>query len=111
MNGEIFEALRLLEKEKGIPVPYMIEKIQNAVSIAVKRDANGGEDNIVEIDPVTARFFVAVRKHVVEQVEDPSIEIGLGAAQGVKAGAKLGDLIEIPLDPKRFGRRYDPHQL
>ena len=104
INREFFEALELLEKEKGIPVPYMIEKIQNAVSIAVKRDANGGEDNIVEIDPVTARFFVAVRKHVVEQVEDPAIEIGLGAAQGVKAGAKLGDLIEIPLDPKRFGR-------
>lgn len=104
INREFFEALELLEKEKGIPVPYMIEKIQNAVSIAVKRDANGGEDNIVEIDLVTARFFVAVRKHVVEQVEDPSIEIGLGAAQGVKAGAKLGDLIEIPLDPKRFGR-------
>lgn len=104
INREFFEALELLEKEKGIPVPYMIEKIQNAVSIAVKRDANGGEDNIVEIDPVTARFFVAVRKHVVEQVEDPAIEIGLGAAQGVKADAKLGDLIEIPLDPKRFGR-------
>ena len=104
INREFFEALELLEKEKGIPVPYMIEKIQNAVSIAVKRDANGGEDNIVEIDPVTARFFVAVREHVVEQVEDPAIEIGLGAAQGVKAGAKLGDLIEIPLDPKRFGR-------
>ena len=60
INREFFEALELLEKEKGIPVPYMIEKIQNAVSIAVKRDANGGEDNIVEIDPVTARFFVAV---------------------------------------------------
>ena len=42
INREFFEALELLEKEKGIPVPYMIEKIQNAVSIAVKRDANGG---------------------------------------------------------------------
>ncbi len=104
INREFFEALEMLEKEKGIPVPYMVEKIKNAVSIAVKRDANGGEDNIVEIDPDTARFFVAVRKHVVEQVEDPTLEIGLGAAQGVKPDAKLGDLIEIPLDPKRFGR-------
>ncbi len=104
INREFFEALSLLEKEKGIPVPYMVEKIKNAVSIAVKRDVNGGEDNIVEIDPTTARFFVAVRKHVVEQVEDSSIEIGLGQAQGVKSNAKLGDLIEIPLEPKQFGR-------
>lgn len=104
INREFFEALTLLEKEKGIPVPYMIEKIKNAVSIAVKRDANGGEDNIVEIDPETARFFVAVRKEVVAEVEDPSIEIGLGAAQGYKNDAKLGDIVEIALEPKQFGR-------
>ncbi|MFV0498004.1 MAG: transcription termination factor NusA [Candidatus Fimivivens sp.] len=104
INREFFEALSLLEKEKGIPVAYMVEKIKNAVSIAVKRDANGGEDNIVEIDPVTARFFVAVRKQVVAQVEDSTIEIGVGAAQGVKSNAKIGDIIEIPLEPKQFGR-------
>lgn len=104
INSDFFEALRLLEKEKGIPVSYMVEKIQNAVSIAVKRDANGGEDNIVEIDPDTGRFFVAVRKQVVEQVEDPSMEIGLGPAQGHKPDAKIGDVVEIPLEPKQFGR-------
>ena len=103
-NREFFEALNLLEKEKGIPVAYMIEKIQNAVSIAVKRDVNGGEDNIVEIDPVENRFFVAVRKQVVEEVEDPALEIGLAEALSKKKNAKIGDLIEIPLDPKHFGR-------
>ncbi|MEG1849769.1 MAG: transcription termination factor NusA, partial [Oscillospiraceae bacterium] len=104
INTEIFEALKLLEKEKGVPVPYMIEKIQNAISIAVKRDANGGEDNIVEIDPATGRFFVAVRKRVVAEVEAPMLEIGLGQAQGIKAGAKLDDILEIPLETKQFGR-------
>ncbi len=104
INREFFEALSLLEKEKGIPVAYMIEKIKNAVSIAVKRDANGGEDNIVEIDPESCRFFVAVRKEVVEAVENPALEIGLGAAQSVKNHAQVGDIIEIPLEPKQFGR-------
>lgn len=104
INREFFEALTLLEKEKGIPVAYMVEKIRNAVSIAVKRDVNGGEDNIVEIDPVTGRFFVAVRKQVVAEVEDVTLEIGVGAAQGVKNNAKIGDIIEIPLEPKQFGR-------
>ncbi|MEG1774217.1 MAG: transcription termination factor NusA, partial [Oscillospiraceae bacterium] len=103
-TSEIFEALKLLEKEKGIPVPYMIDKIQNAISIAVKRDANGGEDNIVEIDATTGRFFVAVRKQVVTEVENPSMEIGLSAAQGVKSDAKLDDILEIPLETKQFGR-------
>ena len=67
MNHEFFEALALLEKEKGIPAEYLIEKIQNAISIAIKRDL-GAEDNIVEIDPATERFYVAVRKTVVEEV-------------------------------------------
>ncbi|MEG1972378.1 MAG: transcription termination factor NusA [Oscillospiraceae bacterium] len=103
-NGEIFEALKMLEQEKGISAEYMIEKIRNAISIAVKRDANGGEDNIVEIDPKTGRFFVAVRKQVVEEVENPSLEIGLAAAAAIKNSANIGDTIEIPLKTKEFGR-------
>ncbi len=103
-NGEIFDALKMLDEEKGISMEYMIEKLKNAISIAVKQDSNGGEDNIVEIDPETGRFFVAVRKTVVEEVEDPSLEIGLSSALSVNKNARLGELIEIPLKPKEFGR-------
>ena len=71
MNNEFFEALNLLEKEKGIPVPYLIEKISSAISIAVKRDMGGTDNNIVEIDPVKRRFYVAIRKNVVEEFVDP----------------------------------------
>ena len=38
MNTEFFEALALLEKEKGIPADYLLEKIKAAIAIAVKRD-------------------------------------------------------------------------
>ena len=103
-NGEIFDALKMLDEEKGISMEYMIEKLKNAISIAVKQDANGGEDNIVEIDPETGRFFVAVRKTVVEEVEDPALEIGLNAALAVNKKAKIDDVIEIPLKPREFGR-------
>jgi N utilization substance protein A len=105
INSEFFEALKALEKERGVPMTYMIEKIQNAVSIAVKRDVNGGENNIVEIDPEKERLFVAVRKQVVERVEDQSIEIGLSAAREIKPDAVVGDIIEIELEPKLFGER------
>jgi N utilization substance protein A len=104
INGDFFEALKMLEKEKEIPVAYMVEKIKNAISIAVKRDAQGGEDNIVEIDPETGRFFVAVRKTVVEEVENPTMEISVPQAQSIKSGAKPGDILEIELEPKAFGR-------
>ena len=56
MNKEFFEALAMLEKEKGIPMQYLIEKIEAAISIAIKRDENGAEDNVVEISPAPGRF-------------------------------------------------------
>jgi len=104
MNTEFFEAIKLLEKEKGIPANYLIEKIQTAVANAIKRDASGGENSIVEINPETGRFYVAVSKEVVEEVEDPSLEISLEQALTYNKKAMVGQSIEIPLEPKKFGR-------
>lgn len=104
MNNDFFEALSLLEKEKGISKEYLIDKIQNAVSIAVKRDMGGSEDNIVEIDPETGRFMVAVRKTVVEEVTDSANEISPAEAVKYKKGALPGTVVEIPLETKEFGR-------
>ena len=103
MNHEFFEALAMLEREKGIPVEYLIEKIRNAISIAVKRDL-GSEDNIVDIDPDSETFYVAVRKTAVKEVEDPMLEISLTDAERYSKKAKEGDIVEIPLETKQFGR-------
>ncbi|MEG2087645.1 MAG: NusA N-terminal domain-containing protein, partial [Angelakisella sp.] len=104
MNNEFFEALTLMEKEKGIPAEYLVEKIKIAIGIAVKKDPAGSEDNIVEIDPETKKFYVAMRKLVVEEIEDNLTEITLDAALKVNKRAKVGDIVEIPLEPKKFGR-------
>ena len=66
----LFDALKMLEKEKGIPVDYMIEKIQTAIGQAIKKDPFNSENSVVEIDPETGRFYVALRKDVVEEVEE-----------------------------------------
>ena len=104
LNQEFFEALAMLEKEKGIPMQYLIEKIEAAISIAIKRDEDGAEDNVVEIDPETGRFYVAVRKTVVEEIEDPGSEILKEEATKYKKNAMVGDIIEIPLETHDFGR-------
>ena len=103
-NTEFFEALRLLEKEKGIPADYLIEKIEAAIVIAVKRDF-GGKDNIrVILDPETNAFSVAILKTVVEEVLDPEEELTVEQAVKYKKSAKLGDVVEIQLETKKFGR-------
>jgi len=104
MNTEFFEALAMLEKEKGIPRENLLEKIKNAITIAIKRDGEGSEDSIVEIDPETGRFYVAFRKIVVEDVEDPTAEILLEQAQQYNKKAIVGSVVEIPMETKKFGR-------
>jgi N utilization substance protein A len=103
MNSDFFEALALLEKEKGISKEYLLEKIANAIAVAIKRDYDN-EDSIVEVNPDTGRFYVAFRKTVVEDVEDPATEIVMEQAQRFDKHAQVGSVIEIPLDTKEFGR-------
>ncbi len=104
MNAEFFEALALLEKEKGISVEYLCEKIENAIAIAIRRDYIGTEDVKVIIDPETKAFEVAIRKLVVEEVEDPANQILLDKAVKYSKKAQLGDIVDIPLETKEFGR-------
>ena len=47
----IFDALALLEKEMNIPSDYMIEKISNAIRIALKKSNNGNDDIQIRIEP------------------------------------------------------------
>lgn len=103
MNSEFFEALALLEKEKGISSDYLLEKIRNAMAVAIKRDYDT-EDSIVEINPDTGRFYIAFRKVVVEEVTDPATEIVLEQAAKYNKKASVGDTVEIPMETKKFGR-------
>ena len=104
MNAEFFEALALLEKEKGISVEYLCEKIENAIAIAIRRDYIGTEDVKVVIDPETRTFDVAIRKLVVEEVEDTANQIIIDKALKYNKKAQLGDIVDIPLETKEFGR-------
>ena len=47
MSSEVFEALSLLEKERGIPVDFMLDKIKKAILTACKSSYNGNDDAII----------------------------------------------------------------
>ena len=105
MNAECFEALAMLEAERGLSAEYLLEKIKNAIVIAVKKDYDVEDDNVaVEIDPETGKFNVNLLKHIVEEVENPNTEICLEDAQAKKKTSKLGTDFVIPLKTKDFGR-------
>jgi light-regulated signal transduction histidine kinase (bacteriophytochrome) len=105
MNEEFFAAIELMAAEKHIPVDLLYEKVRNALIVAEKRNF-GGKDDVVfcDIDPEAKTLRVYARKTVVEELEDPDTEILVDAAHQYDANAKAGDIIEIPLDTKKFGR-------
>ena len=102
-NEELFLALNLLEKEKGIPVDFMVDKIKKAIATACKNNY-GNEDVDVEVDAATGRFDVFLKKEVREEVENPSREILLDAAREIDPLAEVGGFVGIRLDTKQFGR-------
>ncbi|MBQ6464770.1 MAG: transcription termination/antitermination protein NusA [Oscillospiraceae bacterium] len=105
MNAEFFEAIEEIEKEKGIPRGYMYEKINQAMLTAFRRDYPECGDNVeIILDEEKKRIEMVVNKTVVEQVEDPNLEIALDAAKKISRRAKLGEIIAVPVETKKFGR-------
>lgn len=104
MNKEFFEAVQLLESEKGIPAEYMFEKIKAAI-ISATRNSYGNRDNVVcDIDPEKQTMNVYVRIAVVDEVEEPLAEMTLEEARNYDPNAQTGSFVEITLEPKKFGR-------
>ena len=103
MNAEIFAALAQLEKERGIPQSYMVDKITQALVAAYKKDKDGYTDNVfVELNEKEMRMYV--QKEVVDDVYSPATEISLEEARKINARCDLGDLVNVDVQTKNFGR-------
>ena len=97
-------ALRELENEKGIPENYLLEKIHNAIAIAIRRDYGNLPDENILINIGNGSFDVAIRKTVVDSVENPETEIDLVDALKYNMSAHTGGFVDIPLETREFGR-------
>lgn len=101
---EFFEALSQMEQEKGISAEYLAEKIETAIVTAVKKEYGGRDIVFCEIDLEHQSMRVYVRKNVVEEVEDPYTDLTVEQAKAYSKSAAVGDVVEIKLDTKNFGR-------
>ena len=103
MNAEIMGALDQLEKEKGIPKEYMLDKITQALLAAYKKDHTGYTDNVT-VNIIDGEMKLFAQKEVVEEVQFPATEISIAEAQKYMPGAVEGDLVEVETKAKQFGR-------
>ena len=104
MNTELLEALTILEEEKNISKDTMMDAIENSLISACKNHF-GTSDNIkVIMDRETCDYSVFAEKEVVEEVFDPALEISLEDAEKLDSSLHLGDIAQIPVESKSFGR-------
>ena len=101
---EIFAALAMLEKERGIPQNFMMGKIIQALTTAYKRDHEGVENVIVDVDEDKRDLKMFVQKEIVEEVENPGSQISLEEARAMSAKNELGGVVNIPVNNVEFGR-------
>ena len=107
VGAEIFASLRELEKLKGIPVDYMVERLKQALANAYRKDREDHRD--VPADNVVVNLdehglSIHLVKTAVEEVEDTALEIQIDAARNYQENAQVGDQIHIPVDYQKFGR-------
>ena len=93
-NNEFFEALDLIEREKGIPADYIADKISEAIVVAVKKDYAGRDIVFCNIDCTNRTFRVFVRKDVVEDIETPACEMLIEDARRIDPLAEVGGTVE-----------------
>ena len=104
MNAEFFEALDLLEKQKGIPKEYMLERVEAALVSAFKRDQGANGNVKIVLDPEKRDVQMYRLYDVVEVVEDPETQLTVEEAKKVSRRYKLGAVAEVKLDTKNFRR-------
>jgi len=105
--AEVFASLRDLEKEKGISVDYMIERMKQGMANAYRKDREDQKDipaENVQVDFTEQGLSVRAYKIAVEEVEDPTLQIHIDAARNIDCNARLGDNICIPVDVEKFSR-------
>ena len=107
VGKEIFESLRELEKLKGIPVEYMIDRLKQALTNAYRKDREDHRDvpaeNVV-VGISEEGLSMHQIKTVVEELEDIALEIHIDTARRYNPNVQLGDSVAIPVDIAKFGR-------
>ena len=102
-KNEIFEALELLEKERGIPVEFMLEKIKKAILTACKNSYDN-EDAVIDLNPETGMFEVRLKMIAVDDVWEPGKEVLLEKARKIDPTVEVGDDVYVTMSTKEFGR-------
>ena len=105
MNAEFFISVADIEREKGIPQAYMLDRVEQALLAALRKDfPEAGEAAQVVLDQKKQTIEMFIARTVVEEIENPETELTLEQAHETSKKAKIGDVIKTEVDTRKFGR-------
>jgi len=104
MSAELLHALEQLEREKGINKDILVEAIEQALISAYKRSFGSAQNVEVVIDRTTGDVRVFTHKTIVGEVKDPATELSIEQAKRFGADFEIGDIVEVEVTPRKFGR-------
>ena len=104
MSRDFVGALLQLNAEKQVSREALVRALEEGIQAAYRRVA-GEEDIFVRVEPESGRIDVYRGKYVVDEIEDPMVEVTVAEARETKPDAKAGDVIELEmLDGEKYGR-------
>ena len=103
-SNEFISALEALAKERRINKDVLFSAIESALMSAYKKNFGKNANVRASIDHTTGKVEVFARKTVVHEVEDPQCEISLEEARSIRNEYEVGDLVEVGVTPRDFGR-------
>ena len=101
---EFISAMDELEKERGISKAYLVESLEAALVTAYKKNFDSVDNVKVSIDGLSGEIHIYAVMNVVEESEDPLLEISLKEAKKINKKAKIGETVDVEIKPKDFGR-------
>jgi len=104
MSHELIQALKELEKERGIPQEALIEAIKSALNTAYKKNFGTSQNVSVELNEITGEVQVYAQKRVADQVKDPCTEISLEEAAEIDSALTENSIVDVEITPSNFGR-------
>lgn len=104
MNREILAVVEAVSNEKAVPRERIFEALEIALATATKKKSEQEIEVRVEIDRKTGNFETFRRWKAVEQVEFPTKEISIEAAQFEDETLEIGDYVEDDIESVTFDR-------
>jgi N utilization substance protein A len=100
-EDKLIDVLHFIARERNISFEMLLEALEAALLTAYKRHFGSESNAIVIVDRQSGAYRVYHRRNVVEEVEDPKLEISVKEAG---SPYQVGDFFDEEVTPKDFGR-------